>query len=311
MKYFNKIKELIKVIPSSLVDFSIERTPARIQSFQDELDTIGKRPDLLIFKKSDFDTELGFDVSKLPHDRITEYVKKSIAGLEIRSSAFLIEQYENVMAERTQNNLEIALNTKDKILSEYSDLLEHSKRKKYIPILNSIDSETIQALDFKSPGWYANDKLSELSGLFKQLKIAVKEIQKRDYLSITPKVEDIKVVYKWIETFNVPHFYFQVFFDKVYGVSFEQILTFISNSDNEGIIFSVEKDNKNQNKTTIKINSKSGKLIADKVEEPQHISIRKEMARGRLLFYVKFEGGKVCLDVNNLIQLLGINQNDF
>ena len=49
----------------------------------------------------------------------------------------------------------------------------------------------------------------------------IKEIQKRDYLSITPKVEDIKVVYKWIETFNVPHFYFQVFFDKVYGISFE------------------------------------------------------------------------------------------
>ena len=97
------------------------------------------------------------------------------------------------------------------------------------------------------------------------MKACVKEIQKRDFLSITPKVEDIKVVYKWIETFNVPHYYFQVFFDKAYGISFEQILTFISEPDNEGSVF-FEKDNKNQNKTTIKINSKSGKLIANKVE---------------------------------------------
>ena len=32
------------------------------------------------------------------------------------------------------------------------------------------------------------------------------------------------------------HFYFQVFFDKVFGISFEQILSIISNSDNEGVL---------------------------------------------------------------------------
>ena len=31
------------------------------QDFQNELDTIGKRPDLLIFNKADFDQDLGFD----------------------------------------------------------------------------------------------------------------------------------------------------------------------------------------------------------------------------------------------------------
>ncbi|MFV0592839.1 MAG: AccI family restriction endonuclease [Draconibacterium sp.] len=75
-----------------------------------------------------------------------------------------------------------------------------------------------------------------------------------------------------------------MFFDKVYGVPFEQILTFISDPDNEGAVFSVEKDNKNQNKTTIKINSKRGTLIANKVEEPEHKSVRREMARGQILF---------------------------
>ncbi|MGF1534742.1 MAG: AccI family restriction endonuclease [Bernardetiaceae bacterium] len=137
------------------------------------------------------------------------------------------------------------------------------------------------------------------------------KFKREDYLSITPKVEDIKVVYKWIETFNVPHFYFQVFFDKVYGISFEQILSIISDSDNEDIIFSVEKGAKNQNKTTIKINSKSGIPIASKVEEPIHESVRKEMDRGRLLFYVTFKGGTAYLDVDNLINILGIDSKEF
>jgi type II restriction enzyme len=130
-------------------------------------------------------------------------------------------------------------------------------------------------------------------------------------LSITPKVEDIKVVYKWIETFNIPHFYFQVFFDKVYGISFEQILEIISDSDNEGVIFSVEGDTKNQNKITIKINSKSGVQIASKVEEPVHQSVRKEMNRGRLLFYVTFMGGTAYLDIKNLCEILGIKNDEF
>lgn len=366
MSYSEKISELTKAVPASLVDFSTERTPARIptqvssnfitnkqqgdwaenlifnainetsknyiavrygksddliagddgfttffQEFQNELDTIGKRPDILIFKKPDFDVSLGYDISELPHDSITEYIKKAIAGLEIRSSAFLIEQYERAMDIRTRENLKIAHETRDKILTDYTDLLEHPNRKQYIPILQSIDAETIHALSFNSPGWYANDRLTELSGMFKTLKSSVKEIQKRDYLSITPKVEDLKVVYKWIETFDVPHFYFQVFFDKVYGISFENILTLIADADNEGTVFSVEKDSKNQNKSTIKIKSKIGTLIANKVEEPEHKSVRKEMAHGRLLFYVTFQGGKAVLDVDNLIELLEIEKSSF
>lgn len=47
------------------------------QDFQDELDTIGKRPDLLIFRKEDFNKDLSFDISQIPHHTITEYVKKS------------------------------------------------------------------------------------------------------------------------------------------------------------------------------------------------------------------------------------------
>lgn len=265
----------------------------------------------MIFKREDFDDRLGFDISKIPHNEITTYVKKAMAGIEVRSSAFLIDHYENAMQERTTKFTKIALQIKDKILSEFKEELNTPARKKYLPVIEGITEETLGAVDFKVPGWSSTDRLSQLNQLFKDLKNSIKVIQKRDYLSITPKVEDIKVVFKWIETFNVPHFYFQVFFDKVYGISFEQILSIISNPDNEGVIFSVEQDTKNQNKTTIKINSKSGIQIAYKIDEPEHKSVRKEMDRGRLLFYVTFEGGTAYLDIDNLKQILKINERDF
>ncbi|MBI3259988.1 MAG: AccI family restriction endonuclease [Ignavibacteriae bacterium] len=281
------------------------------QDFQTELDTIGKRPDLLIFRKTDFDKNLGLDISQVPHHNITDYVKKAIAGIEVRSSAFLIDRYELEMQKRTERFRDIALNVKEQILTGFRDILENPIRHKYIQVLEGITAETLSITDFKVPGWSSSDRLVELNNLFRKLKVAIKEIQKRDFLSITPKVEDIKVVYKWIETFNVPHFYFQVFFDKVYGISFEQILTIITDSDKEGNIFCVEKDAKNQNKTTIKINSRSGVTVAYKIDEPEHESVRKEMGRGRLLFYVTFKGGTAYLDVNNLQLILGINESEF
>ena len=326
--YFNKIRELTKNVPVELVDFEqprdLARTPTQAssnfitnkeqgdwaenlvarainensknfvavkygksddlvagedgfdnfyQDFQTELDTIGKRPDLLIFKKSDFDDNLGFDISQIPHNHITDYVKKAIAGIEVRSSAFLIDKYEEAMQLRTQKFTEIAFQTRDIILAEFIDVLEHPSRTKYITLLSTLTPETISIFDFKVPGWRSNEKLIEVNNLFKRLKVAIKEIQKRDYLSI--------------------------------------ILTIIYNSDNDGVIFSVEKDVQNQNKTTIKINSKTGYPIASKVDEPTHESIRKEMDRGRLLFYVTFKGGTAYLDLDNLRTILGIEETEF
>jgi hypothetical protein len=366
MTYYDRISELTKTVPTTLVDFGLPRDPARTptqassnfitnkeqgdwaenlvfrainetsknfvaikygksdnlvagedgfdtfyQEFQNELDTIGKRPDLLIFRKENFIAELGFDISQIPHQKITEYVKKAIAGIEVRSSAFLIDKYEEAMQEKTEKYSQIALQTKDYILAEFHEELNHPARQAYIEVLQSITPKTLSVTDFRVPSWSSTERLSELKGSFRILKDAIKEIQKRDYLSITPKVEDIKVVYKWIETFNVPHFYFQVFFDKVYGISFEQILSIISDANNEGVIFSVETDTKNQNKTTIKINSKSGMPIALKVDEPKHESVRKEMDRGRLLFYVTFKGGTAYLDVDNLLNILEIDLKEF
>ena len=106
-------------------------------------------------------------------------------------------------------------------------------------------------------------------------------------------------------TYGVPHFYVQVFFDKVYGISFHHILELISNPHLEGEKFFVEQDSKNQNKTTIKIPSLDGICLAETVKEPDHHSVRKELNKGRLLFYVKFDGGAAYLDKQCFDQLFG------
>ncbi len=273
--------------------------------FQEELDTLGKRPDLLIFKRTDFDLSLGYDISKVSHNRINKYVSKAVAGLEIRSSAFLVEKYESEMRKRTRFHREKALEIKNKILSDYRDLLAR-KNSKYIALLQSINEENLSIISFRRPGWKATEQLQCLSHLFKELKEHIKIVQKRDYLSITPKVEDLKVVYKWIENFNVPHFYFQVFFDKAFGISFKQILSLLTEPEKEGEYYEISQDVKNQNKTTIKINTRKTLQIAYKIKEPKHRSVRKEMNRGRLLFYVTFEGGTAYLDIENLKTLLNI-----
>src|SRR5690554_6714959 len=237
--------------------------------FQDELDTIGKRPDLLIFKKEDFDDEMGYDISNIDHSRIDDYVKKAIAGLEIRSSAFLIDKYEKEMRDRSNTNLKRALELKELLLNKYADILNQPKKKKYADILNSITEDTIQAINFRQPSWSATDRLQEVTEIFKELKGCITICQKRDYLSITPKVEDLKVVYKWAETFNVPHYYFQVFFDKSFGISFKNILSLITDEEKEGEQFEISKDIKNQNKTTIKINTRFTERVAYKILEPE------------------------------------------
>ncbi len=273
--------------------------------YQAELDTIGKRPDILLFRKDDFDESLGYDISSKPSNEIGNYVAKSIAGIEVRSSAFLFNKYTAEANRVVRENTEKAIELKNIVLEQYIDLLEQ-KRPELIAILQQLDEVSVRTLDFRATTWRSSQRLQELSVMLSEIKKCLKAIQKRNSLSITPKVEDLKVVYKWIQTYNVPHFYVQVIFDKVYGVSFQHILELVSNPDLEDDKYFIEQDTKNQNKTTIKMPSQDGTCLAEAVTEPNHHSERKELNKGRLLFYVKFDGGEACLDANNFESLFGI-----
>jgi len=274
--------------------------------YQNELDTIGKRPDILLFKKNDFDKKLGYDISSKKSDETGDYVAKAFAGIEVRSSAFLINKYTEEANRVVLENIDRAIELKNDVLSNYINLLEQ-KRPELIDLLQQLNETSVRTLDFKATSWRSSQRLQELSSKLSEIKKCLKTIQKRNSLSITPKVEDLKVVHKWIMTYNVPHFYVQVFFDRVYGISFKHILELISNPDLEDDKFFIEQDTKNQNKTTIKIPSQDGVCLAQAVTEPDHHSVRKELNKGRLLFYVKFDGGKAFLDKQNFDSLFDCN----
>lgn len=366
MAYKDIIKELIQEVPTTIVDWAIERKRGRpptqafsefltnreqgdwaeslvlrainslsknykaiqygrsqnlvagepgfeefYEEYQDELDTIGKRPDILLFSNDVYQEEWGDNISEFTNEQLDEIVPLATAGIEVRSSAFLVEEYDQHMQLRRTELIDRVLATKANLLENYKDLLE--QKEGWIETLNAINTDTIGVLEIKSaPGWRASDRHKEASDLIREMNGALREFKKRDFLSITPKVEDIKVVYKWIETYGVPHFYFQVFFDKVYGISFEDILRLISNPElEENKYFIGNEDSKNQNKWTVKIDYKEGEEIAFKVEMPEHYSKMRKLGRGRLLFHVTFEGGEAFLDVEKLLKALNINSGEF
>jgi hypothetical protein len=265
------------------------------REYQEELNTIGKRPDLLIFRICDF-PDKKVDIEN------DEHIRKAIAALEVRSSSFLAEKYSTFMRTRQLQSVnECAMIRNAIIKSNLCDVLRRKNEIIYNLILNATD-ETFKDLDFRCPSWSLTQELRNLTDLLKDLKENIRILHKRDYLSITPKMEDIALVNRWIQNYNVKHFYLQVFFDKAYVISFKDILTLVSNESNEGNIFSIERDVKNQGKTTIKINVQIGKEILGRIDMPDHKSKMKELERGRLLFYVTFTGGKGYLDSDIFIQ---------
>lgn len=258
-------------------------------AYQNELNTIGKKPDILIFRYVDF-----------PHKNVSvendEHIKKAIAALEVRSSSFLSDRYAAFTLQRQEEAINQCKTLRDRIISgEVGRLLDRKNKTIYNLILNATD-ETFKELDFRRPSWSSTQELKHLTKLLKDLKENIKILHKRDYLSITPKMEDIALVNRWIQKYNVKHFYLQVFFDKAYVISFQNIIELVSNDENEGNNFSIERDVKNQGKTTIKVNVKVAQEILGNIDMPKHKSAMKELDRGRLLFYVTFEGGKGYLD---------------
>jgi type II restriction enzyme len=260
------------------------------ESYQDELNAIGKKPDLLIYRRSDLPQSDDYDLDD------ADFVRQALAAIEVRSSSFLATKYASFMEERIRGAEEECLQIQRQLLNEpYAKILAQRRPHIYEMVQNATVG-TFRELSFSRPSWSSSRELQDLTGLLRDLKDQMKVLQTRSYLSITPKLEDLALVNRWIQTFGVRHYYMQVFFDKAYVIPFMRILEIVSDSDNEGTVFSVERDSKNQGKTTIKVDVQVGKEILGRIDIPQHRSAMKELERGRLLFYVQFQGGKGYLD---------------
>jgi type II restriction enzyme len=257
-------------------------------AYQSELNTIGKRPDLLIFRKDD-----------VPNDKIVasdDMVMKAVAAIEVRSSSFLANRYAQFMEGRTRSAVEECKRIREALLQPAMVSLLKQKSPEIHKLIHGASGDTFRELDFRLRSWASTPELRSLSELLRALKDQIKILHKRDYLSITPKVEDLALVNRWIQRFNVRHYYLQVFFDKAYVIPFKDILEIVTDPTKEDVVFSIEEDVKNQGKTTIKINVLVGKEILGRIDMPEHSSAMKELERGRLLFYVKFNGGRGYLD---------------
>ena len=260
------------------------------RSYLDELNTIGKRPDILVFRR--------IDVPEKPNLEDDEFVSKAIAAIEVRSSSFLANRYSSFMEDRAREAEATIEKILDNLMVEpYSGLLLE-KNPQLHEMIRTATVDTFRELDFRLRNWESTEDLRKLSSTLRALKEQIKVLHKRDYLSITPKIEDFALVNRWIQHFGVRYCYLQVFFDKAYVIPFKDILEIIRDPQNEGPVFSVERDVKNQGKTTIKVNIRVGKEILGRIDMPEHRSELKELERGRLLFYVTFHGGRGYLDSN-------------
>ena len=232
--------------------------------YQEELNRIGKKPDLLVFRRADLPDDADYNLES------PEFIQSAIAAIEVRSSSFLADRYAAFIGQRTEQAERECGRIRELILQEpYASALRERSPALH-QLIEEATVETFRELDFRARSWASSQVLSELSDYLKALKVQIKVLHRRDYLSITPKLEDIALVNRWIQRFGVQYYYLQVFFDKAYVIPFREILELTANPDNEDTAFSVERDVKNQGKTTIKINVQVGREILRRIDMPEH-----------------------------------------
>lgn len=195
------------------------------EQYQDELETVGKKPDVLVFRKNVVDKA---DISAMAIQEQARMVRNAVIGIEIRSSSFLAEKY------RQKNR----------------------------------------------------DKPEK-------------------FMSFTIKMEDVQTVMKWAEAYDVRHSYAQVFFDEIHMISFKDILETIRDHVGDKTVYRIEKNTRNQLKTTIHINVSQGIKIGHVKTPPILTCKTAELDSGRLLHYVGFCDGAVAIDKESVISVVG------
>lgn len=114
--------------------------------------------------------------------------------------------------------------------------------------------------------------------------------------SFTVKVEDLKIVYRWMERYRVRQSYCQVFFDRIYCINFLEVLRFIGKGENINIATPA----KSQQKATIMIPITQGVCVGAFTELPAFGVAQRVTTLGRHDAYVVPTGGQVILDPDAL-----------
>jgi hypothetical protein len=122
----------------------------------------------------------------------------------------------------------------------------------------------------------------------------------RETPSFTVKVEDLVIVYRWLERYGVPQTYCQVFFDSVFAINFLDIFGTIAS----GTDYVIETPAKSQEKATIMLPITRGVQVGTATALPSFAAEHRVTALGRHDAYVVPCGGGFVLDADKMRQVL-------
>jgi len=114
----------------------------------------------------------------------------------------------------------------------------------------------------------------------------------RETPSFTVKVEDLVIVYRWLERHHVAESYCQVFFDSVFAINFLDIFAIVAS----GKGFTIETPEKGQEKATIMIPITNGTQIGRATSMPTFAAEHRITELGRHDAFVVPQGGGFALD---------------
>lgn len=122
----------------------------------------------------------------------------------------------------------------------------------------------------------------------------------RETPSFTVKVEDLIIVYRWLERYGVMQSYCQVFFDSIFAINFLDIFSIIAS----GAGFTIETPAKSQEKATIMIPITRGAKIGTATELPRFEAEHRITELGRHDAFVVPCGGGFLLDAGETRRVL-------
>jgi len=118
---------------------------------------------------------------------------------------------------------------------------------------------------------------------------------RRNFLSFTIKVEDLALIHRWVRLYGVRHYFLQVFGDTIYAIDTLHALTILADPEQRNQTFTIEKNSRNQFKTTVHIAIEHGLRLAEVTEQPWFIVRERILSRGRIIRYAEPHGGHAQL----------------
>jgi len=122
----------------------------------------------------------------------------------------------------------------------------------------------------------------------------------RETPSFAVKVEDLVIVYRWLERHHVAESYCQVFFDSVFAINFLDIFAIVAS----GSGFTIETPEKSQEKATVMIPITSGTQVGRATDIPTFAAEHRVTELGRHDAYVVPQGGGFELDAAAMRKVL-------